>query len=219
MTCYAVGSYILDRRAGELRRGASTIAVSPKAFDLLVYMVQNHGRLVGHDELLDALWPSTAVGAGSLSRAIADLRRALDDDPADAQYIQTVPRRGYRWIAEPHEVEEPRPQHVPFSLVYKRRSYGLRPGENIVGRSDESVVPIQSPAVSRQHARIIVTESEATLHDLGSKNGTYIGTTRVKEETVLNDGDEISIGPVKLVFVRSRDDRSTLTERPSFIDR
>ncbi|HEU4523136.1 MAG TPA: winged helix-turn-helix domain-containing protein [Thermoanaerobaculia bacterium] len=220
MAAYALGSYVLDVRAGELRRGASAIALAPKVFELLVYLVENHGRLVRHDELLDTLWPSTDVGAGSLTRAVADLRRALDDDAAEPQYVQTVPRRGYRLIAPVHEVAtEDRRQHAPFCLIYKSRAYALRVGDNVIGRSEESVVPIQSPAVSRRHATVIVTESGAMIRDLESKNGTFVGQKRVMGEAHLAEGDELRVGPIRLAFVKATPDPSTITEHPSPVDR
>lgn len=215
MASYALGAFLLDVEAGQLRRGSDPIALPPKVFDLLIYLVENRGRLVRHHELLDALWPTSDVGAASLTRAVADLRRALSDDADDPQYVQTVPRRGYRLISPVSELGDERPQGAPFGLVYKGRTYRLRIGENIVGRSDDSVVPIHSPSVSRQHARVTVTEAGATVHDLDSKNGTYIGEQRLAGETAIADGDEMRVGPIRLLFVRAADDRSTITERPS----
>ena len=219
MASYALGAFLLDMHAGELRRGTEPIALPPKVFDLLVYLVQNQGRLVGHHELLDTLWPASDVGAASLTRAVADLRRALSDNADDPQYVQTVPRRGYRLIVHVAEVDAGPQRRAPFSLVYKNRAHALQIGENVLGRSDESVVPIHSPAVSRYHASLTVTETGATLRDLDSKNGTYLGEKRIAGEEVVAEGDEIRIGPIRLLFVRSPDDPTTVTEASSSRER
>jgi DNA-binding winged helix-turn-helix (wHTH) protein len=201
MASYTLGAYILDLHAGELRRGADKLSLPPKVFELLVYLVKNHGRLVGHNELLDALWPDTHVTAASLTRAVANLRRALRDEAHDPQYVETVPRRGYRLVASVREVDTDQPERAPFCLIHKGRPHVLYIGENILGRSDESVVPIHSPIVSRQHARLTVTHAGATLEDLGSKNGTYVRGQRVAGTAALHDRDEIRVGPIKLFFL------------------
>ena len=195
MTLYTLGSCLLDLRAGELRGGEGRIALPPKVFELLVYLVKNHGRLVTHNELLDALWPDTHVSAASLTRAVANLRRALGDEAHGPQYVETVPRRGYRLVASVREVDADQPARAPFCLVYQGRPHALHIGANIIGRSDESVVPIHSPIVSRHHARLIVTSSDATLEDLGSKNGTYVRPRYTSPIPPAPTGPRISYGP------------------------
>lgn len=215
MASYALGSYILDLHAGELRRGADRISLPPKVFELLVYLVKNHGRLVGHEELLDALWPETHVSAESLTRAVANLRRALRDEARDPHYVETVPRRGYRLVASVREVGAERPARAPFCLVHQGQPHALHIGENILGRSDESVVAIDSPMVSRRHARLTVTGTGAVLEDLGSKNGTYLGGRRLSGTAALHDRDEIGVGPVRLLFLEWPLDAATVSAEGS----
>ena len=69
--------------------------LTPKAFDTLVLLVRNSGHLLEKDELISTLWPDTFVEEGSLSNNIFLLRKALGEDPA---FIETVPRRGYRFV-------------------------------------------------------------------------------------------------------------------------
>ena len=80
-------------------------------------------------------------------------------------------------------------------LIKDGKRLPLQPGENILGR-DEADIHIDSPTVSRRHARIRISEGEAVLEDLGSKNGTFVNGERVSTVARLKDGDEVQIGSV-----------------------
>ena len=84
-------------------------------------------------------------------------------------------------------------------LVKDGRRLPLAAGENILGRDEEGIL-IDSPSVSRRHARISILGSEATIDDLGSKNGTFVGGTLISAPIGLKDGDEIRTGSVVLHF-------------------
>jgi len=75
------------------------IVLTPKAFAMLRYLVEHAGRLVTQDEMLEALWPETFVQPEVLKSHISEIRGALGDDPKNARFIETLPRRGYRFIA------------------------------------------------------------------------------------------------------------------------
>ena len=75
------------------------ILLTPKAFSVLRYLLERAGRLVTQNELLEALWPDTFVQPEVLKSHIRDIRKRLDDDPRNPQFIETLPRRGYRFIA------------------------------------------------------------------------------------------------------------------------
>ena len=96
---YRFGDFRVDPAACTLRRAGEPVPLSPRPFDLLIYLLRNPERLVTKDELLDALWPGVAVTENTLTRAVSELRRALHDTPGAPRCIETVPRRGYRWIA------------------------------------------------------------------------------------------------------------------------
>src|ERR687888_2624241 len=89
----------LDPANACLWRGTQPIALTPKAFDVLHYLVTHPDRLVTKDTLLDAVWPETAVSDVVVRIAIGELRRALGDTAQAPQFIATVPRRGYRFVA------------------------------------------------------------------------------------------------------------------------
>lgn len=80
-------------------REGEAIPLSPKIIDLLLYLVARPSSLVSKDELFKALWPDVAVTDNALTQAVSELRQALRDDPSEPSYIQTVARRGYRFIA------------------------------------------------------------------------------------------------------------------------
>jgi DNA-binding winged helix-turn-helix (wHTH) protein/tetratricopeptide (TPR) repeat protein len=96
---YRFGPFVVDAGSYQLRRGGDVIPLSPKIIDLLLYLVARQSALVGKDELFAALWPDVAVTDNALTQAVSELRQALGDDSANPTYIQTVARRGYRFIA------------------------------------------------------------------------------------------------------------------------
>ncbi len=97
---YRFGEFDLDGRGYRLRRGASSIELPPKALDLLFLLASRPGALVSKDDILDALWPGVSVTDNAITQVVSELRQALGESPAEPQFIQTVPRRGYRFISE-----------------------------------------------------------------------------------------------------------------------
>lgn len=98
--CYEFGPFTADPRERQLRREGRVIPLTPKVFDILVFLLQNPGRLLTKDELLEQVWPDTTVEEGNLARNISSLRSALAETRRDSRYIETVARRGYRFIAD-----------------------------------------------------------------------------------------------------------------------
>lgn len=89
----------VDPAAFRAELGGRRLELEPKAFDLLVLLVSQPGRLVTKQEILDEVWKGTAVSDNALTRVVAQLRKALGDDAREARYLETVPTRGYRWVA------------------------------------------------------------------------------------------------------------------------
>ena len=194
---YTFGPFTLDERAGELRHGKTRVPLEPRVFALLVFLVQHPQRLIERELLLDSLWTDTHVTDASLSQAIATLRTALDDDARDPHYIETVPRRGYRFIAAVTARAAP---GLACRIVYGLREFILTPGAHIIGRAKDAAIRIESTEVSRHHARVTIAGDGATIEDLGSKNGTAVGEDRISGKHPLHDGDEIRLGSVGLTF-------------------
>src|SRR5215471_20358664 len=93
------GPFRLDPDQACLWHGGQAVPLTPKAFAVLHYMVTHPDRLVTKDELFDALWPDTVVSEAALRVCISALRKALGEGVRAPQFIATVARRGYRFIA------------------------------------------------------------------------------------------------------------------------
>ena len=96
---YHFGPFRLDPTDCLLLRDGQSVPLTPKAFDLLVYLVEHRGRLVEKQTLMGALWPDTVVEEVNLAYNVSALRKALDDNRGGTSMIQTVPTRGYRFVA------------------------------------------------------------------------------------------------------------------------
>lgn len=100
LSIYEFDDVHVDPRAFRVWKAGRPVALEPKAFEVLLFLVENPGRLVEKKELLERVWPDTVVTESAMTRVIADLRKALGDPAREARYIETVPTRGYRFIAE-----------------------------------------------------------------------------------------------------------------------
>jgi DNA-binding winged helix-turn-helix (wHTH) protein len=104
------GPFRLDLANTALWRAEQPVTLRPKTFDLLTYLVTHAGQVVTKAALLDALWPETAVGEGVLKTGMSELRKALGETAKAPQWIATVHRRGYRFVA-PVTLVESAPPH------------------------------------------------------------------------------------------------------------
>jgi TolB-like protein/DNA-binding winged helix-turn-helix (wHTH) protein/Flp pilus assembly protein TadD len=102
-------SFRLDTADQCLWRGQERVPIAPKAFDVLRYLVENPGRLVTQDEVLEKLWPDTYVNPEVFRKYILDIRKILGDRPDKPEFIETVTKRGYRFIAAVIEESTPKP--------------------------------------------------------------------------------------------------------------
>lgn len=114
---FAFGEFILDVGEKVLFRDSKPVSLTPKAFQLLLVLVQNHGHLIEKSELLNQVWPGSFVEEGNLTFTIGMLRKALGDSSQAPHLIETVPRRGYRFICEVSEMIETPTAIVQTPLV------------------------------------------------------------------------------------------------------
>ncbi len=203
------GVFELDLRTGELRKKGVLVKLQEQPFRVLATLVERAGELVRRDELRERLWPTDVFVdfEHNLNKAIAKVRRALGDLAESPRYIETLERRGYRFIAPVELADEAAGTQAaggettsPGRMVYAGRTVRLHAGPNVVGRDPDAAVFIDSPKVSRRHALVTINANAATLSDLGSKNGTFVNAARVHSPVVLADGDEILVGSTRLVF-------------------
>ena len=215
---FLLGDLTFDCDARQLLRGGEEIHLSPKAFELLRTLIEQRPRALSKNELHEHLWPATFVSEANLASLVAEIREALGDMARQPRFIRTAHRFGYAFSGQAVEDsvapagEGTGPQidsgHARAKkppdfcwLVKDGRRLPLAPGENILGReSDAGGVWIDSPTVSRRHARICISDDSASLEDLDSKNGTYLRGESVSAAVALEDGDEIRVGSVVLRF-------------------
>ena len=199
---YRFDRFIVDCDTRQLLRDACELHLSPKAFDLLVFLLAKRPRAISKTEMLEHLWPSTFVEETNLASLVAEIRRALGDAAATPVFVRTVYRFGYRFVGDVVESgvlsvalsAGPRPY-----LVFEHHHWMLLDGSNVIGRAPDAAIQCDVTGVSRHHARIVLTNGSATLEDLGSKNGTHLNSTRVTSAP-LKDGDEIRLGKATLIF-------------------
>lgn len=211
--------FILDTRTRQLLEGGREVHLSPKAFELLLLLIEGRSRALSKAELQDQLWPSTFVGETNLATLVAEIRRGLGESAQSARIVRTVHRFGYRFVAEVHQDDTARGETihraVEMYLITHDQQYRLAEGEALIGRARDAAIRLDSGGVSRHHARLVVSGIEATIEDLGSKNGTWLRDERLTRARELTDGDEVSLGSARFTFRRARSPRSTeSTEMP-----
>ena len=101
--CYEFGPFRVDTRERQLTRNGEVVPLRPKVFDILLMLVQNSGHILTKDEVMNRVWSDTAVEEGNISRTISTLRNALGERPHEHRYIETIPWRGYRFVAKVKE--------------------------------------------------------------------------------------------------------------------
>ncbi len=212
---FRLGRLQVDPAACELRDGDTVVRLRPKVMDLLTAFACNPGEVLSKHCLLDLVWSDVTVGDASLTVAVGELRDALGDDIQSPVYIETIPRRGYRLIAPVSYPGVPSCHVAPsrFWLTGAGLEFVLQQGENLVGRSADAQVRIDSPKVSRNHAKITIDGDTAVVEDLGSKNGTFVGDTRVAGPTPIKHGDQLRLGRLAAILsIVVSSHESTITE-------
>jgi TolB-like protein/DNA-binding winged helix-turn-helix (wHTH) protein/Flp pilus assembly protein TadD len=155
------GDFTLDIREHSLRRRDRPIALRPKTFDTFAFLVERHGRLVTKDELLTALWAGVVVTEGTLTHCIEEIRDALGDDPRHPQFIQTVSRVGYRFIADLHPLsaelrDEPVLETDEYTAV-KLRFSGTAASDPSTPEPPNAAVQIKAPSGHGKRAALVAT--------------------------------------------------------------
>lgn len=97
---YQFDNVLVETEEFRVLRNGEPVTLEPKAFAVLIFLIENRGRLISKDEMLDAAWKDSFVTPNALTRVVAQLRRALGDASQNSRYIETVPTRGYRFIAD-----------------------------------------------------------------------------------------------------------------------
>jgi DNA-binding winged helix-turn-helix (wHTH) protein len=108
-------TFSLDTANHLLWRNGDRVPITPKAFNVLAYLVEHAGRVVTQDEIFEALWSETYVNPEVLRKYILEIRKVLGDRPSNPQFIETLPKRGYRFVAPVMDESTAEPPDVPTS--------------------------------------------------------------------------------------------------------
>ncbi len=198
------GACVLDRERREIRRGGEAVHLSPKAFELLIALLECRPRPVSKADLNRRLWPSTFVHEANLPNVVAELRAAIGDDARRPRFVGTVHSFGYAFSGPATEGDTPAGDAEARPFLYcisgEVGIATLLEGDHLLGRGHESAIHLDAPSVSRRHARLQISRGQAVLEDLGSRHGTFVRGERLKGPARLDDGDEFSLGAVRLTF-------------------
>ena len=210
------GRYVLDTESRQLLRGNDVVHLSPKAFDLLIILASHKPKAMSKSDLQERLWPGTFVVEKNLSNLVSEIRDAIGDDPSNPRFIRTVHRFGYAFLDAVRRGEPGPPgrrtSEVSFRLKWVQGRVTLEEGEHLLGRDPDAEILLNAAGVSRRHARITIAAGRATIDDLGSKNGTFVGDDRVEASRSIGDGDVIRVGAVALTLTMVRTPGTTRTE-------
>ena len=204
------GPFEVDSDRRQLLKHGVEKHLTPRAFDLLVLLIGAAPRVVRKEELHQRLWPGTFVSDATLVGLIKELRRALEDRDARARLIRTAHGVGYAFAGR-IERSKPLRSSVTHWVVVGARRVLLPEGDHLIGREASAAIVLDVAGVSRRHAQIVVSNREATLEDLGSKNGTTVANSVIRGRVRLRDGDQIQVGPVMIIYHASTSGMSTET--------
>jgi len=201
------GPFEADLMSGELRKTGVRVAVQAQPFEILAALLERPGVLITREELRVRIWPNEVFVDfdHGLNKGVSKLREVLGDDGSKPRYVETLPRRGYRFIATVSEQSIEAAGHaVVARLLHEGKTIPLSPGVHFIGRDESSAVCLNSATVSRRHARLTLAANAASIEDLHSKNGTRVKGKAIRGVTQLHNGDQIEVGSIALTFLVSQ---------------
>lgn len=198
---YAFGDFLLDLEQKRLLRNGQIVALQPKVFNLLVFFVERAGALISRDELMQAVWAETFVGETNLRFCIHALRKALG-----AGFVETVPKRGYRFIAE---VSENQPAIIPAQIsedliseetaappeITGKNQFNTR--HWLIGVSVFSIVCLLIFAFAWQRNRVRTPRNSSGIDSLAVLPFTQIGEREIDLQAGLADAMITNLGKIK----------------------
>jgi Tol biopolymer transport system component/DNA-binding winged helix-turn-helix (wHTH) protein len=148
---YTFGDYSVDVSERQLLRGGEPVAMPPKVFDTLLVLVENRGRILEKDWLMQKIWPDSFVEESSLAQYVFQLRKTLADDAGEHRFIETIPKRGYRFIA-------PVAEEVALQLNGKARGVSEPALSSVPPRASEDALRL---SVTDAHNKNVTVAREA----------------------------------------------------------
>lgn len=197
------GEFVVDPKRRQLTKAGKAVALSPKAFLLLQILLEQRPNAVAKQQIIDRVWPDTAVEEANVRNLVSEVRRATRKN-----VIRTVPRFGYAFDENAVDLGSPQPA---ARLDDAAQSHLLVEGVNVIGRDRQCDVFVDVRGVSRKHAQIRIAEGLAVVEDLGSKNGTWVNGARIGDAVTLHEGDTIQLGLAMLTYRLARAGERTST--------
>ena len=206
---YSFGRFTLDASTRSLVRDGQEVALRPKSFETLLYLIEHRSHVVPKRELLDAIWPEVHVVGSVVRQCLAEIRSVLEDDASRPQHIRTIPKQGYRWIAQVTRSPEPGDGDTPGSgpqagpsiavLPFKDMSQGQDLDYFCEGLAEEIINALaqsKSLQVTARTSAFFFKGREMDIREIGRK----LNVETVLEGSLRKSGNLLRIG-VQLIKV------------------
>ena len=214
---FVLDNHRLDTDRRELRHGRESVSVEPQVFDLLVYLVQHHDRVVSKDDLFASVWSGRIVSESTLASRINAARKAVGDSGKDQRLIRTIPRRGFRFVGAVHpQPDDNRPAHAAEPAPYEsheppRAALPLpdRPAIAVLPFTNMSDDPEQEYFSDGISEDIITALSKLRWFFVIARNSSF--TYKGKAVHMKQIAEELGVGYVVEGSVRKGGDRVRIT--------
>lgn len=190
-------TFRLDTANHLLWRNGDRVPVPPKGFDVLAYLVDRAGQVVTQDEILEALWPETYVNPEVLRKYILEIRKTLGDRPDKPEFIETLPKRGYRFVAPVVEVNGTGSQQLPVSVAVEDDAPAVSVASELVTEENvpqETITAKHVAASRRRDAWELVAISFLAIVVVGIA-GNYLLRSRNRTNAAPADSRSIAVMP------------------------
>lgn len=155
---YRVAQFEIDPTRHEVRRGGEPVHIEPQVFDLIVHLMRNRDRIVSKDELIEKIWNGRIISEAALSSRVNGARRVLGDNGNDQVFIKTLHKRGFRFVADVHEVSVSSDQDIPLapdSVAARVVPADILPSVEVDSLDDVVSESIRAEAVTRSSIAVM----------------------------------------------------------------
>jgi pimeloyl-ACP methyl ester carboxylesterase/DNA-binding winged helix-turn-helix (wHTH) protein len=194
---YEFGAFRIDATERLLFCGETAVSLTPKVFDTLLVLVENCGHVLGKEELMKKVWPDSFVEENNLAQNISILRKVLSEGDGGLKYIETVPKRGYRFVAQVREVGDERTDVIVHERARARIIIEEEDAEelNLQSLAKQTIELLQQPPAAGRHALLPPPpEIDTVIHRAPETRYARSGDVNIAYQVI---GD----APLDLVFV------------------
>lgn len=201
---YRFDDVTVDCENFRVRKNGQDVTLTPRAFDVLIFLLQNDGHVVEKQELFEQVWKDTFVSDNALTKIIKEIRHALDDDAGNPRYIETVPKRGYRFIAKLEEKSNPASRQTEGTYAF-----GDFIGSDEEVKAGEKTSPPPPPQTTPRRfafSKTVLAWSLICLISISALAAWLIFHQRPAAETSSRPIRSIAVLPFKPLNIDSRDE-------------